>query len=296
MFDFKNSNSKVFKDQQLQDQLDREGFVIIPFYTPDEIERLRKFYYDITSENKEGFQPTTYFIDIDYRIKASKEIRSVGVPHIEEYMENFKVFMGSYIVKHADHNSELGVHQDMTLVDESKFMGINIWAPLCDTNDRNGVLHLIPGSHRLFPTYRNHNIGNIYDDYHKEIKEYMQPMYMKAGQAIVFDNSIVHYSPINRSKDDRIATNIFVTHKDATITICYQDNEKGQIELFEQEDTFFTEYQQFGDAGSELRPQIGKSIGFKDFEVPVLTPQLLLEKYGKPRSRNWLAKLKEMWS
>ena len=49
--------------------------------------------------------------------------------------------MGSFIVKHNDKNSELGVHQDMSLVDESKFMGINTWSPLCDTNDIDQTRH-----------------------------------------------------------------------------------------------------------------------------------------------------------
>ena len=123
MFDFKNNNSRIFKNVALQRELDEEGFVVVPFYTPEEIKHLCDFYYSITSENKEGFQPTTYFEDNAYRLKASEEIRAIGKSHIEEYLENFKIFMGSYIVKHADNNSELGVHQDMTLVDESKIHG-----------------------------------------------------------------------------------------------------------------------------------------------------------------------------
>jgi ectoine hydroxylase-related dioxygenase (phytanoyl-CoA dioxygenase family) len=54
------------------------------------------------------------------------------------------------------------------------------------------------------------------------VKRYMQPVYMKAGEAILFDNSILHFSPVNRSKETRIATNVFVTHQDAKITITYK--------------------------------------------------------------------------
>ena len=174
-------------------------------------------------------------------------------------------------------------------------MGVNIWAPLCDTNKQNGALHLIPKSHRIFPTYRNHNIPNIYDQYHREIKQYMQPMYLKAGEAIIFDNSVVHFSPINKSKKNRIATNIFVTHKEATITICFKDVEKNKIEIFEQEDTFFTEYQQFGDGENELRPKIGTSIGFEDYNCPELTPAILAERYGRPKPRSLWQRFKNRW-
>jgi len=54
------------------------------------------------------------------------------------------------------------VHQDMTLVDESKFSGINIWVPLVDLTEKNGVLQVLPGSHRIFPRYRGSTIPGIY--------------------------------------------------------------------------------------------------------------------------------------
>ena len=101
-----------------------------------------------------------------YRIKASEIIRSTAFSYLENILIDYKMFMGSFIVKHNDKNSELGVHQDMTLVDESIYTGINVWAPLCDTNEKNGTLYLIPKSHKIFSTYRNATIPNIYDQYY----------------------------------------------------------------------------------------------------------------------------------
>ena len=292
MFDFSGNNKHILKDTNLQYQLQENGFVIIPFYTKEDIEHLKVFYNNITPNDTKGFQPTTYFHDNDYRIKASNEILKIAVPHIEDHLENYKIFMGSFIVKYADKNSELGVHQDMTLVDESKFMGINIWSPLCDTNEENGALYLIPKSHRLFPTYRAATIPNVYDKYVELVKKYMQPVYLKAGEAILFDNSIMHFSPINKSNEVRIATNVFITHNEAVITICYNDKEKNKIELFEQEDDFFTSYKQFDNQSNMLRPRIGKSIGFTDYNFPVLTPAILEAKYGKIKNEGWIQKIK----
>lgn len=185
------------------------------------------------------------------------------------------------------------VHQDMSLVDESIFMGVNVWSPLCDTNEKNGALFLIPKSHRIFPTYRNATITNIYDKHYAVIKRYMQPVYMKAGEAILFDNSILHYSPPNLSNEVRIATNIFVTHREAKITISYHDKEKNKIERFEEEDDFFTSYTQFDNCENMLRPKIGKSIGFTDYNFPVLTPEILEARYGKQKQLGFFDKLKE---
>lgn len=296
MFDFFKNNKRILQNEEWQQQLFTEGYVVVPFYTKEDTRHLTEFYYDITSQNKHGFQPTTYFTDNAYRIKASNEIIQTARPHLERLLSDYKTFMGSYIVKHADNNSELGVHQDMTLVDESTFMGMNIWSPLCDTTPENGALYLIPKSHRIFPTYRSATIPNIYDKYVDVVKRYMQPVYMKAGEAILFDNSILHFSPINRSKETRIATNVFVTHKDAKITITYNDREKNKIELFEQEDDFFTSYQQFDNQSNMLRPKIGRSIGFTEYDFPVLTPAILKEKYGSLPNASVLEKIKSFFS
>lgn len=294
MFQFKNKYSNaVFKDKKLQEQLEENGFVIVPFYSDEDIKNLHQFYTKNTTSNNNGFQPTTYVESLEYRLQASTFIKNIAQKYLDYYLENYKTFMGSYIVKHNDKNSELGVHQDMTLVDESKFMGINTWIPLCDTNEKNGALYVIPKSHRIFPTYRNATIPNIYDKYYQEIKKYMQPIYMKAGEAIFFDNSIIHFSPINRSDEVRIATNIFLTHQDARITIAYKEKEQNRIELYEQGDDFFTTYTQFGNDSNMLRPQIGQSIGFRDYDFPILTPKVLEEKYGKLKNENIFQKLKE---
>ena len=132
MFNFSENRYPVLKNKILQKELDDNGFVVIPFYEAEDIKKLEAFYLENTSFVKSsGFQPTTYFNSLEYRIKSSNLIKSIANPYLEKHLQNYKPFMGSYIVKHADKNSELDVHQDMTLVDESKFMGINIWAPLC---------------------------------------------------------------------------------------------------------------------------------------------------------------------
>lgn len=292
MFTFEHHKNKVLINEGDQYQLDNEGYVIVPFYTDDDVKQLINFYNETTHGNQSGFRPTTYFHDMDYRILASNKILSIAAPHLEKHLTNYKTYMGSFIVKHADNKSELGVHQDMTLVDESKFMSINIWSPLCDTTPENGALYLIPKSHRIFPTYRNASISNIYDKHYNVVKNYMQAIYLKAGEAIFFDNSLLHFSPANFSNEIRIATNVFITHKDAAITICHLEKETNKIELFEQADDFFTAYRQFENGENMLRPKIGNSLGFMDYNFPVLTPEILKEKYGALQNQSWMQKIK----
>lgn len=200
---------------------------------------------------------------------------------LEHYFFDYKVHCGSFIVKGADEKSVLKMHQDMTLVDESVYTGINIWIPLIDLTTTNGAIEILPASHRLFKTYRGASLPDIYDGIEKSVHQLMQPKYLKAGQAIIFDQSIIHYSPANTSGSVRPVINTFVTHKDAGIKICYWDKVPGnnKIEIFNQAPDFMINFQNFGhDIFS--RPSIGKSVGFVEYDFPKITPGLLKCEYG----------------
>jgi hypothetical protein len=263
MFQFPSQMKKVFKDPALQNDFEKHGFVILPFYNPAEIAFLLNLYRGLHPVDEKGFFPSTFSKDKNYRNKANEEIQRVGSRSINEYLTDIKVVCGSFIVKSPGPESVMDVHQDMTLVDESEFTGINIWCPLVNLTKTNGVLYVLPESHRLFPTYRGSSIPNIYENVYDEIKKYMVPKYLKAGEAVIFDQSIIHYSPPNLSGEIRPVTNTYFTHKDATFRTAYYDKENhpDEIELFEQEFSFMTNFEQFGE-NIFARPKIGKSLGY----------------------------------
>jgi hypothetical protein len=285
MFKFPEKIKKVFKKDSIQNEFEKNGFVILQFYSNEEIEFLKNLYRQLHPIDEKGFFPSTFSKDKNYRNKANEEIIRVGSRSMNEYLTDIKVVCGSFIVKSPGEDSIMNVHQDMTLVDESEYTGINIWCPLVDLSHKNGALYVLPGSHRLYPTYRGSSVPNIYENVYNEIKKYMVPKYLKAGEAIIFDQSIIHYSPPNLSDEIRPVTNTYFTHKDATFMTAYYDKENcpGKIELFEQDYDFMTNFEQFGENIFD-RPKIGKSLVFFDWDFPKLTPEYLEKKYGQKKS------------
>ncbi len=77
-------------------------------------------------------------------------------------------------------DSRLIMHQDMTLVDESEYSGINIWCPMIDLNETNGAIEVVPKSHRFYKTYRGSSIPDIYDNVKDEVRGLMKPCYLKS--------------------------------------------------------------------------------------------------------------------
>lgn len=286
MFNFPDNMKRIFKDPERQQQFEEQGFVVVPFYTKEEIEELNKLYDDLHPVDEKGFYPSTFSQDKNYRQKADEEIRRIGDRTISSVLQDYKVVCGSFIVKYPGPESEMGVHQDMTLVDEVEFTGINIWCPLVDLNETNGAIYTLPKSHRLYPTYRGATVPNIYQDVSKEVIDYMTPLYLKAGEAVIFDQSILHCSPPNLSDSRRVVTNIYFTHKDARFRTCYYNPKEhlDKVELFEQDETFMTDFEQFGDNIYD-RPKIGKSLGLFDYHFKRLSVQDLEQNYGKVKPR-----------
>jgi hypothetical protein len=271
---------RVFKDEEHQIRFERDGYIVLPFYNPAEMHELAGLYKRLHPKDEKGFFPSTFSSDKNYRKEADKEIRRLCERSIDNYFQDIKVMCGSFIVKSPVPESAMCVHQDMTLVDESKFTGINIWVPLIDLNDENGTLEVLPGSHRIFPTYRSSTIPEFFSERAEDIKPYMKKLYPKAGEAIVFDQSIIHYSKANQSGDIRIVTNTYFTHKDSTFQTCYWEKSYGnRVELFEQSDSFMTDFEQFGD-NIRARPKVGISKGLVVYDFPKIDAMGLAKLYG----------------
>ena len=281
---------KVFRDDAHQEQFERDGYIELPFYNEAEIRELNELYYRLHPKDEKGFFPSTFSKDKTYRQTADTEIRRICERPMSQYCTDIKVVCGSFIVKSPGKESGMCVHQDMTLVDESRFVGINIWVPLVDLTVQNGALFVIPGSHRLFPTYRGSSIPEFFSPVMDDMIDYLQPVLLKAGTAVFFDQSIIHFSPPNYSDELRIVTNTYFTHKDAEFRTYYYDkeNHNGCVEAFAQDDNFMTNFEQFG-SNIQDRPKIGRSLGLVGYNFPKIDKQYLGTHLKRTNARQLIA-------
>ena len=289
----------IFKNKNYQEQFDEQGFVTVPFIDKNTVKNLNTIYKTLYPNGVEGFFSTTFANNVSHREKVNNSIREECLDRFNSLFVDYKIFFSSFIVKAPGEKSELIMHQDMTLVDENQYAGINIWCPLIDLNSNNGAIEVLPKSHRFFKTYRGSSIPDIYDNVVKEVKSILIPQYLKAGEAIIFDQSIIHYSPPNLSATERPVINTFVAHKDAKIKICYWDKETygNTIEVFEQDDDFLEKFENFGH-NIFAKPSIGKSLGKVPYDFPKLDVPFIERELGISikKTRNTInSKRKKKW-
>src|SRR5271156_848481 len=138
----------IFKDEQMQALFDKQGFLTVPFIDASELKQLNDLFDELHPDlPKEGFVSGSYSPNLEYKKKASDAIVKVLSKQYERLFVNYQPFGAAFLFKMPSKNSELGIHQDWTIVDENKFVALNCWIPLTDINEVNGALHVVPGSH-----------------------------------------------------------------------------------------------------------------------------------------------------
>jgi hypothetical protein len=124
----------------------------------------------------------------------------------------------------------------------------------------------------------------------------MQPLYLKKGEAVIFDQSIIHYSPANLSNEERPVINTFITSKEARIQICYWDKNTygSNVEIFEQNDDFLENFENFGH-NIFSKPSIGKSLGLFAFDFPKLTVRSIEDSLNVTLDKPSVVKKTRFW-
>jgi hypothetical protein len=274
MFSFPKSMQKIFKVDDLQLSFEKNGFVIVDFYNSTQIEELNLLYKNLHPQDEIGFFPSTFSSDRNYRLQADLNIRKISSPRMEELFVDYQEVCGSFIVKSPNPNSGMCVHQDMSLVDESRFTGVNIWTPLIDLTVENGTIFVLPGSHRFFPTYRGSSIPEFFSPVMDEIIDFLHPVIISAGKAVIFDQSIIHFSPPNYSNQTRIVTNIFITNHNSQFKTFYWDKSQKTIEEYDQDKSFMTDFEQFGN-NIHNRPTVGNYLRNVEYDFPIINSDFL---------------------
>lgn len=270
---------RIFKDEELQAKFDKQGFVVVQFINDAEVKILNDLFDELHPVlPTEGFISGSYSPDLAWKKKSSNAIVEVLSKQYERLFVNYQPFGAAFLFKMPSQNSELGVHQDWTIVDENKYVALNCWIPLTDINEVNGGLHVLPGSHYpAYHTLRAPTVPFFFSGNEAAVIPETVPMYVKAGEAVILNQSVIHYSPPNRSDKIRKAITAGVKSKGAPMQFHYKapDGNENKIEAFSMPEDFLISFDDFYKDIFE-RPKLGQSVGYIDYTLPVLPKEKVL--------------------
>ncbi len=250
----------IFKDDKLQNQFDEQGFVVIQLLGRDDIQKLTDIFHTYHKDIPPNvFQSSSFLKDKSIKEEIRNLTYEIFSPRIDQVFKDFTYFGSSFLYKTSGENSDVSVHQDWTIVDETKAVAINIWTPLIDTSVENGTLSVVPGSqsNKVF-SLRAPTIPFYFQKYYDTVLKCCIPLEIKAGQAVVLNQSLIHYSSPNLSGKLRIAITSGIKTKDEPMVFHFK-NEKNQIERYQMPEDFLIAFEDF-EKNIYERPALGKLV------------------------------------
>lgn len=231
---WKPAEHKVLKNKKLRDELDINGYAKANTLSNEIINELIQLYNDnhqLKSKNG-GLFLGIHSPDKDYRNIVHNNIKTILQNEFDKLFEDYKNMFNSYITKTPGPNSEFDIHQDKTCINELEYSPITIWIPLQDTDMMNGGIAIIPKSHGVLSPFRGTDLPDELSKVKEFAKNYLQPIQLKAGEILLFDNRTIHHSPPNFSSKNRLVVVCDIFPMDAFMMTCMKnesDNEKNIV-------------------------------------------------------------------
>ncbi|MEZ5002405.1 MAG: phytanoyl-CoA dioxygenase family protein [Chitinophagales bacterium] len=303
---------KVLRNEQLESEFQKEGFVKIDFLGSEEVETLKQKFFELipnsggllssedlgVEKSKEVDCDIDFtFIDsnIEFKRNVFDAIVEVFTPFYESVLEDYVPIIANFIRK-KNKGGEVPLHQNWAFIDETKATSVSIWCPLVDMDEENGTLQFVPGSHKRYGKVRGPMIPwELQGIKDQIIQNDLVPMMMKAGQAVVLDDSVLHYSDINKTDNLRLAIQLILIPKEL-YSIHYHMNpavNNKKVNVI-QADTEF--YMEFNPWKQPQDPKIIKTFDYQPFEMTYdeYKAKLYKRRYDEPN--NIFEKLKAVFT
>lgn len=275
-------SSKLSMNQELEEK----GYTVINLLNEDEVQNLFDLYMinSLSNDSLGYYSFTNSSSDLSHRQLLIQEIKTIFEPKLIKLFPNYTMIASLFVSKKpGSSSSEMLLHQDPSVVDETYLKSFQIWCPLIDVDENNGCLQVINKSHVLTSKPRHQFAFNIFP-YSKDILSCMKHRYltsapMRAGQALIFyDRRLFHGSYPNLSDAERVAIVCILAPKNKPIHFCYLDSpESKKMEIFAIDDSFYDSYI----PGEKLKGV--ESLSIIDYEVDSLTVEQLIEFMNAPK-------------
>ena len=239
--------NKVFHNEALQQAFQENGYVVVDLLDADDIAHLNTLFSSHAEQYGQPFHTSHFSADKAYKQQVHETVASIVGPKVTQLVDGFRPVFGNFMIKQPDPNAFMPLHADWTYVDESQCRSIAVWVPLVDTTQENGCLGVIPKSHKVMNAIRGPRIQQTSYQHDKQwVKDYGVLLPMKAGQAVIYDHALMHYSPPNKSQTPRPALNLSMTPANAEMRHYCIPEGADVIEVYKVDDpAFFINYDNF---------------------------------------------------
>ncbi|PLK26760.1 phytanoyl-CoA dioxygenase family protein [Novosphingobium sp. TH158] len=288
----------IFRDPAIEAEFRENGFARTSLLSPKAVADLLG---ELSSlKPGDGFAPdgsslvgNTYhctFVDpnLDYKRAAFDLLAKHCSEPISRILADYRILAANFQIKQPG-QGYLQLHQNWPVLELDE-TSVSVWCALVDVDEANGTLHVIPGSHKLVPHVESAGNPCFISDVMAEAEELLEPVSARAGEAINFDDSLLHGSPPNGSDAPRIAIQLTCIPKEAS-PVYFCQHSATHLEAVHADTDFYT-----GQHVSELarRSPDWKSVGFvenRNRQISIAELQDLIARGPQIRSEGFGLKI-----
>ncbi len=245
----------VFGDAGLQQEFDRLGYVVVDLLDASSVERLRSTYFD-ARDSAEGVNPPGAYNDAyaefsvihsrpDFRRDAFDVINEITAPRAGRHLVDYRPLVANFVNKPPG-TGVVPAHQNWAVVDERRYQSVSVWIALSDCGIDDGAMWMAPGSHRRLRGPRGMwGLAAFVGIDEADIESVLTPVPVRAGQAVILDDALVHYSPPNKGTEDRLAVQFVMIPAEADALFSTQvggDERYLEVEVRVVEPEFFFDF------------------------------------------------------
>lgn len=231
----------VTKDRGLEDKLNSDGFAVVDLLGYETVNKLRAKYNEHFGDldRAPGRFTTLQHTNIATRNLMHEYIVGQMESPLSLYFEDFVIPVSQFYTKKAHTSGDIDLHADSTLLLNHQLEPhYAIWIPLQDVDSNSGTLTVIPRSHLFRNAFFSGSLGGYHSEHMDWLRQFELPMTLKAGQAVIFDNNLLHNSTANKTDADRICITFRMTHC-ASSYYSFVSKAENDIELWEEKPDYY---------------------------------------------------------
>jgi hypothetical protein len=275
----------IFKNEEIQAQFERDGFAKLRLFDTEEIQGLNDLFQAYIPDDVQAFFSSSYLDDFELKSEMSNKIAALIEEKVKDQFVNYRLIGAAFLVKGVGENSEMPMHQDWTIVDESNYFAANVWIPLTETTESNGTIEVLKGSQNWNKALRAPTLPFYFEGFQERIRPNLTAIDATIGDVVVLNQAVIHYSKPNLSNALRPAITCGLISKEAPLRFHYWNKESpNQVELFAQKDDFLLRFENFHEAIYE-RPRMGESLGMMEYSAPKMSEAELTELVGAEKEK-----------
>lgn len=261
-------------DADLQAEFEEIGYVVVDLLSADRAQALLEVARDVHPEKPESktWECDFYSDDLEVKRRVAEAIKTTVQESVDQHLVDHETFIHNFVVNWPGRDGGLELHQHSSVTDENEFRGVVIWLALTETSLANGTLNVVPKSHRVLNHHKAERTPEWFEGLHEHLLDnHLEAVTLQPGQALVFDNAVLHNSFANVTDEPRMTAVIAVAPRKAALRY-YDYVDDGTVKIYELSPEFFLE-QVAATHGEWAKPDSLGAVGVEHVEVRRLSAE-----------------------